>query len=184
MSEYYQAPDPRFSQGDIIELAPHTRLLDPVSYITRSSSGLTVGLGATEEVIAEARHQLAVILTPDCELDKKQTTFWLIAPIHPLAALLGQDQGNVRKNKVLKWLHLPAYGTSIPECFIDLATITTVKATVIQKAKRIATLSDSARAALYMQQTRWFSRWVMSDIDCPRCNLKFNPTDTMPVRSI
>lgn len=184
MSDYYQALDPKPSQGDIIEIAPHARLLDPLSYLHRSPSGLSIGPASTKEAVAEARNLLAVILTPDCELDKPSTRFWLIAPLHPISSLMAQDQGNIRKNKVLKYLHVPANPPHIPEAFIDLATITTVEAGLLRKAKRLVTLSDSTRAALYLQQMRWFSRWILSDVQCPRCQLQFNPSDTMPVRSV
>jgi len=184
VSDYYNALDPRISQGDILELAPHMRLFDPVSYVTRGPAGLAIGPGATKEVIAEARNILGIILTPDCEIDKSSTKFWLIAPLHPITMLIGQDQGNVRKNKILKYLHLPPYHPHIPEAFVDLAAITTVESAVLKKAKRLATLSDSARATLYVQQMRWFSRWVLNDVQCPRCDLHFNPTDTLPVRAV
>jgi hypothetical protein len=184
VSDYYQPLDPKPSQGDIIELAPHTRLFDPVSYVSRGPAGLAIGLGATKEAIAEARNMLAVILNPDCELDKASTRFWLIAPLHPLSLMIAHDQGNIRKNKVLKYLHVPPYPPLVPESFIDFGAITTIEAAIMKKTNRIVTLSDSARAALYVQQMRWFSRWVLNDVQCPKCQLRFNPTDTLPVRSV
>jgi len=184
VSDYYQEIDKRRpSQGDIVELAPHSRLVSPIRYVTTADDGsITVGTVPSGEAVTQTCLKLALLLTPDCELAKPKTRFWHICPIHPLAQLNRSDQGNTRKNKIFNFLYLPAFKT-MPDSFVDLSWITTLEAPIIDNANRLMTLSDMARAALYMQQIRWISRWILSDVKCPRCQLQFNAADTLPVRS-
>jgi hypothetical protein len=119
VSDYYQEIDERPSQGDIVELAPHSRLVAPVRYLIKAEDGsVTPSAEPSEAAVSETRHQLALILTPDCEIDKQKTRFWHICPIHPLAEVNRIDQGNIRKNKILNYLFLPAYKT-MPDSFVD-----------------------------------------------------------------
>lgn len=184
MSDYYLEINERPpSQGDIVELAPHIRLAAPLRYLsTGSDSSPTIGSQPTGEAIAQARQQLALVLTHDCEIDKEKTHYWHICPIHPLSRVSRTDQSNIRKNKVLSHLFLPAYKT-MPDSFADFGWITTVDAEIMKAAPRLMTLSDLTRAALYVQHLRWISRWVLDKVKCPNCNVEFNPSDTMPVRS-
>jgi hypothetical protein len=183
VSDYYQAIEARPSQGDILELSPHSRLTFPLHYVSVSTEGFhSLATAPTENALAQVRLQRALLLTPDCELDKPATRFWHVCPIHELSSLNSNDQGNIRKNKIVKYLFLPAH-EGMPESFVDLSWITTLESVIIGDTTRIFTLSDLSRGALYMQQIRWLSRWMLNDVKCPRCELQFNPADTLSVRA-
>jgi len=183
VSDYYQDIDSRPSQGDIIEIAPHARLSAPLRYVSVASDGsMSVSTTSSSEALSSTREQLALLLTPDCELDKTKTRFWHISPIHPLSAVNGTDQGNIRKNKVFNFLFLPGF-KNMPDSFLDLSWITTIDSELVRSKNRLMTLTDLARSALYMQQIRWTSRWTLSDVRCPQCQLQFNPADALPVRA-
>lgn len=185
MSEYYQAIIPELSQFDIVETATHLKLNEPVVFLSNDEGeSVLVGPSPTDRVIATAEHKLALVISPDCDLDKPRTKHCLICPIYPLSVVSGADAGTIKKNKALRFLFLPSKAPSIPESFVDLAAISTVSIDLMRNATRLATLSDMARKAFYMQQIRWISRWTLSNVACPQCGLNFNPADTLPVRSV
>ena len=183
MSDYYQEISQKTSQGDILELAPHCRLASPVQYLTvREGDVFSSADSVTDKAIAQTRREFALVLSPDCDIDKEKTLFWLLCPIHPLSAMNGSDQGNIRKNKVFNYIFLPAH-KSLPDSFVNLGWITTVEARIVKESTRIMTLSDLSRSSLYMQLVRWISRWKLNEVQCPKCELKFNPADTLSVRA-
>ena len=62
--------------------------------------------------------------------------------------------------------------------------MTTLERTFIEASKRILSLSDFGRRALYSQQIRWLTRWQLAEVRCPNCAVSFNAADGMTVRSV
>jgi hypothetical protein len=182
VSDYYQPLDPRydFSQGDIIELAPHCRLPHPIVSVDEREAGTYVISSARSKAIAEQRILMGVLITWDCEIEKRP--YWHICPIHPLSGLNRSDQTNIRKNKTFPYLHLPG-SDQIPESFVDLSSLTTISKDAISDCRRLTTLSDLGKQAFFMQFIRWLTRWTLATVSCPSCNTVFNPADVLPVRA-
>jgi hypothetical protein len=106
--------------------------------------------------ITTSRH-IGILLTHDCEYDKKRVDFVLLARVRPLADLGADSQGNVRAGKVASALHLPERGPDFPEAFVDLYHIVPVRkaevARLAEASQRIISLSDDGRGLLQ----RWIS---------------------------
>ncbi len=182
MSDYYQPLDTRFqfSQGDIVELAPHCRLPHPVVSITPNAEGVYEVVPTSANAIAEQRIAMGMLITWDCEIEKRE--YWNICPVHPLSLLNKLDQTNIRKNKNFRYLHLPG-SDQIAESFVDISSLTTISKEALLQCKRLVTLNDLGKQALFGQFIRWLTRWTFSSISCPSCNTTFNPTDVLPVRA-
>ncbi len=122
-----------------------------------------------------------MLITWDCENEKPKRN-WLICPVQPLALLPKADQTTVKKNKILSTLHLPQYRDLLPESFVNFNHISTLDRDLIQHGRRIVSLSNLGRTALYIQFIRWLTRWKLHEITCPNCTTKFDPTLSLPVR--
>jgi hypothetical protein len=187
---YQTASTSNICQGDIVVLAPHVYLAPPLTKLDPHGDSLFRAEAEPftrfddehgERVVAHCKRRLALVLTYDCELDKRGRR-WLICPLLPLSVLPGAAQGSVRKNRVLAALFLPAYRDKLPDSYADFNQITTVEPDIIRAATRELSLSDLGRVALYNQFIRWFTRWSIHEIDCPECNTTFDPMLSLPVR--
>ncbi len=123
-----------------------------------------------------------MVITPDCEIDKK-IAYWHICPVVPLSKLKGSVQGDVKRNRVYSRFFLPQYQDVLPDSFVDFNHLSTIKADFVQTGRRVLSLSDLGRHGLYAQFVRWLTRWELKNIDCPNCATTFNPLASLPVRS-
>ena len=81
-------------------------------------------------------------------------------------------------------LFLPRFGDTLVESFVDFNHVTTLDAEYVKNAKRLVSLSDVGRRALYVQFVRWLSRWELREIACPNCGSVFDPHIDQPVRTV
>ena len=187
MSDLYQAVTDSISQGDILDAAPHLLLRDPLLTVTTRGDGSFIAsdavVGKTNQTVALSRVGKAIVLTHDCVLDKPHTEYWQICLLAPLSSLSKDMQGNVRKNRIYRYLHLPAFGGDIPESFVDFGVVTTVAPSFVRSANRLVSLSDFGRQAFYTQYIRWITRWELKQIDCPVCDAQFDVSLALSVRS-
>jgi hypothetical protein len=189
--DLYEAIQPKVSQGDILRVAPHCFLSQPLTRLrplgsrqyemeVEPFSDFNEKTG--EIVAATAKRRLALVLTPDCEIDK-QNRRWLVCPIQPLSDLSKDYQDILKRNRVLSALYLPGHLNHFPDGYADFNQITTLEPDLIRAAERLLSLSDLGRIALYKQYVRWFTRWTMQEIPCPKCGITFDPTLVLPVRN-
>ena len=127
------------------------------------------------------KSHLALLLNQSCDIDKPSTTKLVVVPVLPLTLLQAANQANVRKNKILAHLHLPAYRDLVVESFVHLAEPCAIEKDILHHAQRIVSLSDKGRRSLYDQHLRWLSRWQMESMLCPSCGVSFDPSATLPV---
>jgi len=139
--------------------------------------------GKTNLALAPARLNKAIVLTHDCMLDKPNVEFWQVCPLMPLSILPKPQQGDVRKNRIFRYLHLPPFGDAIPESFVDFAVVTTVAPAIVRSAKRLVSLSDYGRQSFYTQYIRWITRWQLNELACPVCGAEYNAALALPVRT-
>jgi hypothetical protein len=189
--ELYEQPRGQISQGDILELAPHIYLDTPLLGLTRIEGGMhqeeREPFRAFDDVngqpvVAGCKRTRAIVLTPDCEIDKN-ITYWHICPVLPLSRLKGNVQGDVRRNRVYSRFFLPQLGEVLPDSFVDFNQISSIKADFIQAGRRILSLSDIGRQGLYAQFVRWLTRWELRNVRCPNCDTEFNPATNLQVRN-
>lgn len=162
----YEEPSAEISQGDIFEAVPH-------HYLNCSDDG-------------SAEHKRVpgkgILLTHDCDVDKVRVKRWTFCPIVPLQKLEQGAQGDARRNRIFAFFFLPKYGPIEEDSFVDFFQVSSIDKNLVSKLKRILSLSDEGRRALYTQHIRFATRWQLRDITCPACHAEFNPADHLTVR--
>ena len=190
--ELYESPRGEISQGDILELLPHVYLDKPLLALAKETETILRCSGEPfphfddkngQQIVASCKRQRAILLSHDCEIDKKHVKGWLTCPVVPLVSLAPENRDRVKRNRIYAMLYLPRYRDVVHESFVDFNQITTLDAGYIKTATRLVSLSDMGRRALYAQFIRWLTRWELRDISCPSCRVAFNPSLVLPVRT-
>lgn len=158
----------RLRQGDIFETLPFSFLAN--------------GDGGEPAAKITTQSQRAMLLNQSCDVDKGYKKL-VVVPVLPLSSLSGGQQDLVRKNRLFSALYISAYRDVLPESFISFLEPMTVDRSFLERQGRIVSLSDQGRRALYVQFTRWISRWQLAELSCPGCGAKFNPAATLPVEN-
>jgi hypothetical protein len=115
-------------------------------------------------------------------LNKPQIKNWIVSPVVPLAEIPGASHNDIKKNKVFHVLYLPRYRDILEDSVLLLNHMTTLSKDFVNASRRIMSLSDIGRRALYVQHLRWLARWQINDLRCPNCEALFNAADGMTVR--
>jgi hypothetical protein len=189
--DLYQAPQIKISQGDIIDISPHVYLDQPLFGVTLRAGSVvnsgTFSLDGSDKkgksIVATASRRRAILMTHDCTIDKPNEARWHICPIVSLFELSSKLQDSVKRNRDYSKLFLPKFGSLGEDSFVNFNQISTIHRDIIGSAKRILSLSDIGRHALYVQYIRWLTRWELRTITCPLCNAVIDPTAVLPVRS-
>ena len=114
-NDIYELIPNEVSQGDILRLAPHSylsypltklRLLDDKKYEAEVEPFAEFNEKQGESVVATCKRRIALLLTPDCEIDKPNRR-WLVCPIKPISDLSSKFQDSIKKNRVVAALFLP-----------------------------------------------------------------------------
>lgn len=130
------------SQGDLFSEVP-------IAY---------VNINAPQKLRVE--RVLAIILTHDCEYDKPNNHYCLVARIRSLDHVPTGSQGNIRNHRTRRAFYLPANSGVIAESYVDLRDIDRVaKATIedlVRNGCRLASLSEDGRLALQQQLAMFF----------------------------
>jgi hypothetical protein len=189
--DLYEDPRADISQGDILEKLPSAHLVRPLQALFARPDG-SMAVESEDHpdfndkkgqpVVASCKRARALLLSYDCEIDKPAVKHWIIAPIVPLSLIPGPSHSDAKKNKIFSLLYLPSYRDILEESVLVLNHITTLDREFVQRTRRILSLSDIGRRALYAQYVRWLTRWQLSEIRCPNCNVSFNASDGMTVR--
>ncbi len=190
--ELYEAPREQPGQGDILEFLPHVFLdgdliaLNPETEVTFKAAVEPFSSfddKGGQPIVATCKRQKAIVLSPDCEIDKSHVRRWIVSPVVPIVKLSDRNRDIVRRNRTYAMFHLPKYRDVLPESYVDFNQVTTLGADLVKAAQRLTSLSDLGRRGLYIQFIRWFTRWELRTVTCPSCGVSFDPGDVMPVRS-
>jgi len=169
--DLFEALSGQLRQGDIFEA---------VTFFW--SEGTEAGSGPAGLISkSSAVPRRGMLLNQSCDVDKQNYHRLVVIPVLSLSVLSSSDQTNVRKNKVFSRLYLPSYRDLLPETFVSFLEPMTVAKSFLVPARRIVSLSEKGRRALYVQYTRWLTRWQLTEIECPNCGAAFNPTDTLHI---
>jgi len=166
--EYFEQPIANLRQGDIFADVRFFRV---------------AGDNAAEVVPAKDLH-FAMLLSQSCDIDKGNAPRLIVAPVFPLSKLPGGGHGNIKKNKVLSALFLPQYRDLLPESFVSFTEPMTVEKSALETLRRVASLSDLSRRALYHQYYRYVTRWDLAKVTCPSCGAEFDPAATLQIVNI
>lgn len=194
-AELYESPRPEISQGDVLDLLPHISLDKPLLALYREGEAETVFRAVGEPytnfndkdghaVIAKCKRSRAILISPDCEVDKPQVKKWLICPVVLMDRLQPKNHDLLKRNRIFSMLYLPKFEKILPDSFVDFNHITTLDSEFIKSGKRIISLSDVGRRALYVQFIRWLTRWELREISCPNCATRFDPHAEQSVRTV
>lgn len=173
----YSPPLTEFSQGDILEQVPHLFFDGPLPAALDDTVKHSTG-----PMVCTAVSERAIILTPDCEIDKPKVSRWLVCPVMPIEAVAEDNRQNVRDNRIFSRFYLPPYRGILNECFVDFNQISTISAGLLVTVNRTVSLDDEGRSALYAQFTRWLTRWRLKAVRCPHCQKDIDLTATLPTR--
>jgi hypothetical protein len=133
------------SQGDIFDAAP---LIIPSE--ETGDNKLTVSV----------REGRAILLTHDCEYDKPNNPWVLVAEIRVLAEIPSGNHGHIRQYQTRNTFYLEKIGEALPESYVDFRRLTRLPKRLLfslaEEGKRIASLNDEARLALQRQVAIFF----------------------------
>ena len=166
--QFFEPVTVSLRQGDIFEDLPFSFLscTDPA----KPSAALTT------------QKYKSLLLNQSCDLDKGHARI-VVVPVVPLSLRKGSDQNLIRKNRIFAALYLSAYRDVLPESYVSFLEPMTVDRSLLEHQGRIVSLSEEGRRALYVQYTRWISRWELAELPCPNCGARFNPAATLPVEN-
>jgi hypothetical protein len=192
--ELYELPRPQISQGDILEVLPHTSLEHPLVSLQKERETESVFRAVGEPydnfndkegqtVVASCKRSKAILISHDCEIDKSHVKKWLVCPVVPMGRLQPKNQDLLKRNRIFSMLFLPKFEKTLDDSFVDFNQLTTLDSEFVRSAKRIISLSDIGRRALYIQFIRWLARWELREIVCPNCQTRFDPHASQSVRS-
>ena len=112
-----------------------------------------------ENVAAEGQLAMCVVLTHDCETENADNrNHRLIGLVRPLELLPTSDRQIVVQNRNYARLYLPAWhAQGIPESYLDLRRITTIRRDALPEDKRIASMTDGGREILQKAIIRYLT---------------------------
>lgn len=189
---FYAPLEAKLSQGDIAQGIPWGLIVGPTEICRKQSAPrhATVNLVSDvpsafkkglEFILARGELGLAMVLWPDCQLEKFENQkrpedrwFAGVAPVLPMDPRLPPDvRPSVRDQRRRMYFYVPSNEPlGIPESFVDLRHIWSVKQSIL--TNRVATLSLPARSALY-QQLFTFLTYLKpkTSARCPECAAEF-----------
>jgi hypothetical protein len=176
-NEYYCDPvEGQLRQGDIFECGPHAWI--------DSNSGTLPTKNQEVPISTICRGAPALLLNHDCEIAHgKSSQRVVICPVKPLSEIAKDLQGHAKKNRIANLFFLPRYKERLGDSVAVLNQLTTVHVDALRSIERLATLDILGRKALYAQTLRWLSRWVLAEVQCPHCEIMFDPSRTLPTRA-
>jgi len=171
---FYRPASLPLCQGDIIEQLSNIHAKDGPQVLRRTTlSGGREGFEAVKvdeekpgsEFLMPAHccFTRSMLLTYDCEIDKKGAKHLTIAMIRPLDPSLPRDQQEIiRKNKKFAFFYLPLTECGSPESYVDFRRITTVAPILVNDSRIVARLSEESLRAILFQFYRFMARIDLS----------------------
>ncbi|MDP9236712.1 MAG: hypothetical protein M3P30_04815 [Chloroflexota bacterium] len=180
--DYYVTPiEGDFRQGDIYTDTLHLVLSEPGWIVAREFSakgGRTQLFTHTpddppkspltwekERVIAEGQLGMAIVLTHDCEIAHDDSrSHRLVGLVRPLGTLTPTDAAVIVSGAHLGRLYIPAWtSVGLPESYLDLRRITTLREDALPLGNRIASMSDYGRRVLQVAVIRYITELHRTD---------------------
>jgi len=173
----YRDPVADLSQCDVVEISPHAYIDPPLRWVREMPAG---EIQVTEIEIRSLLSGTDVIAR---EIAKSNVLRLVICPVVPLSRFEHSQQGNIKRNRTAHLFFLPRFRTALDDSVAVLNQLTTVHRVMFSDLNRLVTLTRAGRLAFYGQFVRWLTRWELRTVPCPNCNVEFDPTLALPVRS-
>lgn len=136
---------PEVSQGDLFDDVP-------IAYVA-----FPVDAASPQTTVQRVR---AMLLTHDCDYDKRGTDFVIVAQVLPLSVVDSGSQGHVRTRRTRNTFYLEPMPADGAEAFVDFRRIDRVHKQIVAslagEGKRMASLTEEARLALQRQIAQFF----------------------------
>ena len=123
------------SQGDIFDAVP-------IPYVSQHPE--------TGTFVTEVRLVRAMMLTHDCEFDKPQNGWVIMAEVRPLAEIAQGSHGHIRAYKAFNTFYLAEHHASITESYVNFRSIDRLNKSMLGQMPKIASLTDKARLSLQL----------------------------------
>lgn len=109
-----------------------------------------------------ARKTHVILLSHDCDYDKPNNPYCLVASVGSLASVPPGSRENIRQYRVINTFYLAGIPRALDESYVDLRLISPIDKRLLVAADgqsdRVASLSDEAREALQDQLFLFFAR--------------------------
>ena len=121
-----------------------------------------------ERVVAEGQLAMAIVLTHDCEIENPDSRQHRLVGLLRLFDRLGdRDKGIILENRHFGRLYLPSWPeVGLPESYLDLRRITTLRGDALPDSHRIASMTDFGREVLQFAIIRYLTE-MYRDPDAP-----------------
>lgn len=121
--------------------------------------------GSKEQVQADGQLGLAVVLTHDCEIENDDSSHHrLIGLLRPLDPLSAQEKDTVIEGRHIGRLYVPSWhDVGLPESYLDLRRITTVRQNALPDDHRIASMTDFGRTVLQRAIIQYLTEMYRDD---------------------
>ena len=113
-----------------------------------------------ESVQAIAKRAFAIVITHDCEIENDDEEHYRhVALIRPLSGVANPaDRQTIVEGRYIGRLYLPPFpSVNLPESYLDLRAITTLRRAALPPALRVISLTDHGRDWLQAGLIRYFT---------------------------
>jgi len=112
-----------------------------------------------EPVVAEGQLRLGIVLTHDCEIENEDNKrHRLIGLLRRLDLLSAADQETIIEGRHYGRMYLPVWEeVGMPESYLDLRRVTTLRGDSLPEDQRIASLTDLGRNVLQAAIIRYLT---------------------------
>jgi hypothetical protein len=179
---YYVEPElGDYRQGDIFQPTLHIMRSTPGFQVVRKISAKGVSSARSvhestdppkggfkwdsrEEVLADGQLGMCIVLTHDCEIENDDSKgHRLVGLMRPLANLSETDKEIVATGQHFGRLYLPSWPEGgLPESYVDLRRVTTLRHSALVEQERVASLTDWAREVLQRAVIRFLTEMYRS----------------------
>lgn len=151
------------SQGDVLTNVPISSLTNPPQFLAGAALGKGVsGKGWVEtpqiktdgdglgHALARARIGTVIVISHDCEIDKKDAQPVVVAVLRSTDTLNGAERSKVMTQRSLRAMPLPDV-PKLGEHYVDLRFMCSMPKGVLMKCDRVASMTDEAVLRLQAQ---------------------------------
>lgn len=117
-----------------------------------------------ESVQAEGQLGMGIVLTHDCEIENEDSRqHRLVGMLRPFDRLTDQDREVIISGKHYGRLYLPSWpDAGVPECYLDLRRVTTLREDALPNDQRIAAMTDFGREIIQRAVIRYLTEMYRS----------------------
>lgn len=157
------------SQGDIIAELPFLLPTSPVKYLrhetlSKGRSGWSESTDPVKlkdgrvQIIGLGRLQPAIVLSHDCELDKKrETPRVILAAVSPISSVAAAAQAVILQQGHRAYMPLPDI-PGMGTCMVNFRAVVALDRALVEKSARIASMTEETKKRLQAQLVEFFLR--------------------------